>query len=337
LEIAPCFVSFSGGRDSAALLSLATRLARQRGLADPVPVTLRFENRPRSDENDWQEMTIDHLGLRRWEIVTIGDELDPLGPVAIEVLRRHGLFWPPVAHRIAPLLEIARGHALIFGTGGDEVFSPWIRHPALKRFAVRGCPARKMLKRAAFNVLPGRLRIYLRFRRQAALPWLRPLARREIGRKYRATLRHSGRSWARAIQSIPESRNFELTEATLAAMARDAEVSLIQPFVDPGFLATLGESAPRRGFRTRAAAMELYFGDVLPPKLLQRTTKAVFDELHTGRRSRAFARAWDGRGLDSALVDPEALRSEWLSPSPGYRSLTAMNAAWLASLEAAKS
>lgn len=335
LETDPCFVSFSGGRDSAALLSLGTRLARDRGLSDPIPVTLRFENRPRSNESEWQEMTVDHLGLRRWEIVTIAEELDPLGPVATEVLRRHGLCWPPVAHRIVPLLEVARGHVVVFGTGGDEMFSPWRRHAALERLDVRRRPVRKAVKRAAFNLLPERLRIYVRLRRLRDLPWLRPVARREVERRYRAQLRRQrSASWAEAIQRIPESRYFELTQAIFAALARDAEVSLVQPFFDPGFIRAVGESAPRRGFPSRGAAMELHFGDVLPPQIVQRPTKAEFDELHGGRESRAFAQAWDGRGLDPAWVDVEALRREWLSPRPEYRSLTALNAAWLTSVEA---
>lgn len=323
-------MSFSGGRDSAALLSLASRLARERGLSDPVPVTLRFENRPRTDENDWQEMTIDHLGLRRWEIVPIGEELDPLGPVATEILRRHGLFWPPVAHRIAPLLEAARGHVLVLGTGGDEMFSPWRRHPARDRLDVRVRPVRRAVKRAAFNLLPERLRVRVRLRRRSGLSWLRPAAKRQVERKYRAMVLRRSTSWAEAIRRIPESRNFELTQSVFAAMAQDAEVSLVQPFFDPGFIRAVGESAPRRGFPSRAVAMEVHFGDLLPPPVIERTTKAVFDELHGGRPSRAFAQAWDGSGVDPAWVDVEALRREWLSPRPNYRSLTALNAAWLA-------
>jgi asparagine synthase (glutamine-hydrolysing) len=294
---------------------------------------MRFEHRPRTDENDWQEMTIDHLGLQQWEIVPIGDELDPLGPVATELLRRHGLFWPPVAHRIAPLLEAARGHVLVFGTGGDEMFSPWNRHPALNRLDVRVRPVRKAVKRAVFNLLPERLRIRVRLRRRPGLSWLRPVARREVERRYRAMLRYRSPSWAEAIRRIPESRNFELTQSIFAAMARDAEVSLVQPFFDPGFIRAVGESAQRRGFPSRAAAMELHFGDVLPAQVIERTTKAVFDELHGGRVSRAFAQGWDGGGLDPAWVEVEALRREWLSPRPNYRSLTALNAAWLASRE----
>lgn len=327
-------MGFSGGRDSAALLSLATHLARERGLHDPIPVTLRFENRRRTDETDWQEMTIDHLSLRRWEILSISGELDPLSPVATGLLRRHGLFWPPVAHRIVPLFEASRGHVLVLGTGGDEMFSPWARHRALERLSVRGHPIPKAARRWAFNRLPERLRIYLSLRCRTDLPWLRASAKREVERRYRAMLRRRRGSWAEAVRRVPDSRNFELTQSIFAAMARDADVSLVQPFFDSRFIRAIGESAPRQGFPSRATAMQLHFSDVLHPRVVERTSKAVFDELHGGSESRAFAEAWDGSGVDTAWVDPEALRREWLSPRPEYRSLTALNAAWLASPEA---
>lgn len=331
LETAPCFVAFSGGRDSTALLSLAVALARERGLPAPIPVTLRFEDRPRTDENEWQEMTIDHLGLQRWEVIPIRDQLDPLGAVATGVLRRHGLFWPPVAHRIVPLLEVARGHALILGTGGDELFSPWTPHRARRRLPIRGRSPQSAVKRAAFNLLPERLRIRVHLRRSRALPWLRPVARREVERRYRAFLMRRSPSWAEAIGRVPASRGFELTQCAFGALAGDAGVSLVQPFFEPRCIRAVGSSAPERGFPTRADAMALHFGDVLPPKIHERTTKAVFDELHGGRWTRGFAQAWDGRGLDPDLVDADLLREEWLSPRPAYRSLTALNAAWLAS------
>jgi asparagine synthase (glutamine-hydrolysing) len=330
LETAPCFVGFSGGRDSTALLSLATHLARERGLPDPVPVTIRFHRRPRADECDWQDLTIAHLGLRRWEILEIDDELDPLGPVASLLLRRLGLFWPPVAHRISPLLETAQGHVLVIGTGGDEVFSPWNTHAARRRLGIRGRSFLSAARRAAFNLLPEGLRIRVNLRRSRGLPWLRPAARREVERRYREFLGRRSPFWADAIGRIPTSRNFELTQSVFEAMARTARVSIVQPFFDLRCIRAIGESAPPKGFASRADAMALHFGDVLPPRMLDRTTKAVFDELHGGRWTRAFAEAWDGSGLDTTLVDAERLREEWLSPRPAYRSLTALNAAWLA-------
>jgi asparagine synthase (glutamine-hydrolysing) len=334
VESCPCFIGFSGGRDSAALLSLVVALARERGLSAPIPVTLRFLHRPETEEVEWQEMMIDHLGLQQWQIIQITDELDPLGPVAVDVLRRHGLFWPPIAHRNVPLLEAARGHVLILGTGGDELFSPWILNPARRRLDVRVRPFRRAAKRAAFNLLPERLRIRVRLRRRLGMPWLLPKARREFNQLYREHLRHRSRSWAEAIQRMPDSRNFELTQAIFAAMARDADVSLVQPFFDHRFIRAVGESAPRRGFQSRATAMKQHFGDLLPARVAERTTKAGFYELHSGPRSRTFAGAWRGDGFDPALIDPEMLRREWLSKRPDFRSLTALNAAWLACREA---
>lgn len=50
LSRTPCYVSFSGGRDSSSVLAMARTVARQHQLDDPIPVTLRFPGiaRPRS-------------------------------------------------------------------------------------------------------------------------------------------------------------------------------------------------------------------------------------------------------------------------------------------------
>jgi hypothetical protein len=53
LERAPCLVSFSGGRDSSAVLASATDLARREGLPLPIPATNRFPDAPGSDEAVW--------------------------------------------------------------------------------------------------------------------------------------------------------------------------------------------------------------------------------------------------------------------------------------------
>ena len=46
--------------------------------------------------------------------------------------------------------------------------------------------------------------------------------------------------------------------------------------------------------------------------------------------TRRFAERWTGEGLDLDLVDPEALRAEWLSSAPDVHSLIPIQAAWLA-------
>ncbi len=77
--------------------------------------------------------------------------------------------------------------------------------------------------------------------------------------------------------------------------------------------------------------MEHFFGELLPRTVMERTTKAVFTESFWGADSRAFARDWDGAGLDPSLIYVERLRSETLRPKPDMRSATSIQAAWLAS------
>ena len=62
----PCLVSFSGGRDSAAVLAVATALARREGLPAPIPATNVFPAADDSDETAWQELIVRHLGLSEW-------------------------------------------------------------------------------------------------------------------------------------------------------------------------------------------------------------------------------------------------------------------------------
>jgi asparagine synthase (glutamine-hydrolysing) len=72
------------------------------------------------------------------------------------------------------------------------------------------------------------------------------------------------------------------------------------------------------------------FGDLLPEPVLARTSKASFGGVFWGQASRRFAQEWDGTGLETSLVDAEALRAEWLAPVPVYGSALPLHAAWLA-------
>src|SRR4051795_9254928 len=68
-----CFVSFSGGRDSSAVLAAAATVARREGLSPPVPLTIRAHDAPLSDESDFQESVVRHLGLADWVRIEIHD------------------------------------------------------------------------------------------------------------------------------------------------------------------------------------------------------------------------------------------------------------------------
>jgi asparagine synthase (glutamine-hydrolysing) len=78
--------------------------------------------------------------------------------------------------------------------------------------------------------------------------------------------------------------------------------------------------------------MRLLFGDDLPADVVRRTTKANFTLAYFRGATRAFARRWDGRGLDEELVDPERLRDALLSPVVDPRAALALQAAWVDSV-----
>ena len=120
----PCVVGFSGGRDSSAVLAVAVHVARREGLPSPIPVTRVFADVPESDETEWQELVIRHLGITEWIREPIDDEMDVLGPLAQARLRRHGVLWSPLLHGDDYSLGHARGGSLLDGEGGDDVCDP---------------------------------------------------------------------------------------------------------------------------------------------------------------------------------------------------------------------
>jgi asparagine synthetase B (glutamine-hydrolysing) len=89
----PRVVAFSGGRDSSAILCVATHVARREGLSDPVPATHDFAGCGPSDESTAQELVIRHPGLKDWQRINDVDGFDVLGARAQSGLRRYGLLW----------------------------------------------------------------------------------------------------------------------------------------------------------------------------------------------------------------------------------------------------
>lgn len=330
LEQTPCLVAYSGGRDSSALLAAATDVARRHGFADPVPVTLRFPNHPRTQETRWQELTVGHLGLTEWVILEVKLDLDAIGSAAQGALRKHGLCWPPNAHSLLPLMHAASGGALVTGNGGDELFSPWVWLRVARIRRGRMLPARTDLKPLAFSLLPDTARrtAYERLSRFGP-HWLTPSAARTLRRRVATDMALAG-SWRAELELYLSSRYREVAADTFRRFADDAGTTLVEPFFDPRYVRAVGHHAPWEGWGSRSEAMRVHFGRLLPDEVIERTDKAVFTEVSSGTSSRAFADAWDGTGVDPMLVDVEAVRLEWRSERPSMQSLTMLQAAFLA-------
>lgn len=315
----PCFVSFSGGRDSSAVLAATTHVARRAGRPDPVPLTLRAAHEPRSHESEWQERVISHLGLRDWERIEVGDELDAVGPYARRVLERHGLLWPFNAHFHLPLLEHAAGGTLLTGVGGDELWG--------SSRAQRRRPRRRVLDRAPFALR----RAVLARREPIAYPWLRQAgvaaARRAAGSDRAGEPRSVQRrmAWYRAMRATAVG-----TDA-LERVATGAGARIAHPLLDRTVWGAVASAAPRSGFPKGDDALRLVAGSLLPEEVITRRTKAGFDRVFYGRHARAFAQEWSGAGVPEALVDIAALRAHWAGEAPDPHSLTLLQSAWLAS------
>jgi asparagine synthetase B (glutamine-hydrolysing) len=333
LERPPCLVGFSGGRDSSAVLAAAARAARREGLDLPIPITLRFRDAPGAEESEWQELIIRHLSLSEWDVREVGDDTDFIGPLSTAVLRRHGVLFPPNVFIQRLLLEPAAGGSLLTGNGGDHVFAGWRRHSLPDLFAARRRPAPRDVLRLAYASSPRAFRRRVESRRQLdSMPsWLRPEARQAAAALAASEQAEAPLRWREWVRWLAPRRELAVGPWSLGLMAADEDVVATHPFLDPRFLAAMANAGGSLGFGDRTAAMRALFSDVLPDELNARSTKARGNEIYWRSHSREFARSWDGVGVDHDLVDPMALREEWLKPSPRAQSAIPLQAAWLAS------
>ena len=244
----PCLVSFSGGRDSSVVLAAATALARRERLPLPIPISYRFAAAPGSHERDWQERVIAHLGLTDWERLDLGAELDAIGPVAQDVLRRHGPLWPFNTHFHEPLLRRAAGGSLLTGVGGDEIFGRGVWADARAVIGGRRRPRPRDVRTVALPLVPMAVRRRrMAQRHEVRWPWLprRPTPQRTCAR--RLARRH-----AAAVEPgdrLVVARRFRrVLAASLEALASAAGARLVQPFFDA---ASVGVTDPATGPRSR--------------------------------------------------------------------------------------
>ncbi len=329
----PCLVSFSGGRDSSAVLAVAAMVARREGLPLPIPVTQRYPDAPDTEESTWQELVVRHLDLHDWHRMEVTDELDLVGPVSARVHQRHGVLWPPNAYLHAPLLEEARGGSLLTGFDGDGLWGGWRWCHAADARAGRSGWARNNLLHMANAATPTRVRqVVERRRHDAALTWLRPDARRRMQRSWAAERSSEPPRWDRWLGWWANRRYLAVLGHGLDLLAGDADAVLTHPLLDLHFLAALARAGGHFGFGRRTAVTSLIFGGVLPHEVLVRSGKAVFTDVFWREGSRRFIQDWDGTGVDPDLVDAEALRQALLAPRTDFRIASPLLSAFLVSL-----
>ena len=319
LESGPCFVTFSGGRDSSAVLAAATDLARREGHAEPIPVTRVYPDIPETDEADWQRTVVDHLRLTNWVRLNFrAGESDLLGDAAKAGLRRRGLLWPPALHAHDVVFQEVGPGSLITGEGGDAVLGMQ-RVTPLVLFRRRRSLRRVLLPHAVGAVMPGpgrRMAATRAARNSVQSRWLRPAALARHARLAAADATVEPLRFDRAKWMITRRRSFATIRHNHAEAAREFGLVASDPLLDPRFVAAIAQWAGRWGFDGRTAAMHALFSDILPEPVLTRSTKAAFNHAHAGDETRRFASTWDGSGVDTDLVDPERLRQVWLSAEP---------------------
>lgn len=327
----PCLVTFSGGRDSSAVLAVAVEVARREGLPLPVPVTVRFSGAPGSSEPEWQEAVIGHLGLEEWLRLEVAEELDLVGPVAGRILRRHGLVYPVNASLFLLLLEQAAGGSLLTGIGGDSMLGGWLFwHPA-EVLARRGRPRPGDLLLAGYALTPPPARRLVTRHRTQSLPWLRPDVQRLVAREQGDAAARAPLRWGDHLALCLRQRSLVGAVGTISLLADDAGALVAHPLIDPRFAAALARAGGWHGLGSRTSVMRALFGGLLPDELLSRSSKAQFLYVYFRAASREFARRFGGEGLDPDAFDVEALRATWLSLMPPGTSALPLQAAWLAS------
>jgi asparagine synthase (glutamine-hydrolysing) len=331
LQRGPCLVSFSGGRDSSAVLAVATSVARREGLPLPIPATLRFPGADDSVESDWQESVVAHLGLSDWIRLEMTDELDCVGPIASASLARHGLLWPSNAHFHAPLFAEAHDGSFLTGIGGDELLGSSRWWHARRVLAGQVAPRPRDGFALAFALAPPRLRrLVTRRRMRAPFPWLHDGAVARLERQLADDEAAEPFGWRGGVLFSASHRYLHVGARSLGVLAAAENVALMHPFLEPGFVSALAALPRTDRFSTRRGAMDAIFGDVLPADVRSRGTKASFDGAFWHTHSRELVGRWTGEGVDTSLVDVEHLRAQWQRDSPDPRTYTLLQSVKLA-------
>lgn len=323
----PCFVMFSGGRDSSAMLAIGVHVARREGLPEPVPVIARHRHVPESDETAWQEMVLEHLGISNPIVRELDGEQQVLGDIARFNLRRHGLLWPESMQMQGAVFAGLGPGALVTGEGGDFIIDG-LRMGEMRSPFHRGRPHRREVRRAWRAARPRSID------RWAKPPDYSPTWLTGPGREtfHHAVSRLSGRRfrWDRQVAEIMASPASLVVLDNLDGVVREYGLVPHRTIGHPRFVQAWARDGGPFGFTSRTAAFRFLVGDLLPDAVTGRTSKASFNGARWGAEEDEFARQWDGSGIDPEWVDRDALRADWLSPDRHAAADYLVHVAWCA-------
>ncbi len=335
-ECGPVAVSFSGGRDSSAVLAVAAHVAAAGGWRPPLPVTLVYPDEPASDEADWQDLVLQHLGLRERIVLEVHDELDLLGETATGALRAHGLLWPANGFSHARMLQECAGMTLLTGGGGDELFDDSAPSRSSLVLAGRAVPRPRDVLRLAASRLAPRAYDARRARYVLRLPWLSGEGQQRFAAAVVDDRGRPGQPWDASALRALVARSFAAMRAGQDLLADERRARIRHPFLEPRVVAAAARAGGRLGLGGRTRAMRLIAGDLLPSAVIERTTKATFDGGYWSRESLEFGGAIDVEavlGADPALgplLDLGALAAAWRDPRPPFLTALLLQACWLA-------
>ncbi len=213
------------------------------------------------------------------------------------------------------------------GVGGDELLEP-AGHYVARLLSERRRPTSGDVRAVASAFAPRPVRAWRARRHVQPLPWLTAEA---AAARARARGHESVEPlwWGRSVTETWWRSRERLALVASIAAACGEDVTVEHPFMDPAFVSAVAGALWRAGFPTRAAAMDLLFGDALPQEVRHRSDKAAFFAPFVNRHSRAFIEAWDGSGVDETLVDVPALRACWSADQVDARSYALLQSAWL--------
>ena len=245
-------------------------------------MTHRFPDAPETHEQEWQELVVAHLELGDWERVESRAEFDVVGPVAAEVLHRHGVVAPQNAHFLVPFLKRAGSGSVVTGVGGDLFLGGWYFWPVgdLLGRRRRRPVARDGLRLAHAAAPASARRAYARRRRPPRdLPWLTAAAQEELAERQARHLTTQPVRFDAFVRWGARRRAGVLARRVFARLAGERDSLLVHPLSEPLFLASLAADGGRDGYGDRTAMTRRLADGALPGPRVTRDESAVPERL----------------------------------------------------------